>query len=79
MNWFLFSFGAVKIVSKKIMDYSTLGALAYWLMNDEAKERAGLIHTNSFTKILQKKFHIRANSSKKYLKSLLDILSEMLK
>jgi len=47
-------------------------------MNDQAKERAGLIHTNSFTKILQKKFRIRANSNKKYFKSLLDILSEML-
>jgi len=79
LNCFLFSFGAVKIVFKKIIDYWTLGALAYWLMNEKAKERAGLIHTNSFTKILQKKFHIRATSSKKYFKLLLDILSEMLK
>jgi hypothetical protein len=70
---------AVERVSKKIIDYSTLGALAYWLMDDKAKERAGLIHTDSFTKILQKKFRIRANSNKKYFKSLLDILNEMLK
>jgi hypothetical protein len=79
LNWFPFFLFAVERVSKKIIDHSTLGALAYWLMDDKAKERAGLIHTNSFTKILQKKFRIRANSSEKYSKSLLDILSEMLK
>ena len=65
LKCFLFSFKAVKIVSKKIIDYSTLKALAYWPINDKVKERAGPIHTNSFTKILQKKFHSRANSSKK--------------
>ena len=79
LNCFLFSFWAVKIVFKKIIDYSTLEALAYWLINDKAKERAGLIHTNSFTKILQKKFNIRATFSKKYFKLLLEIRSEMLK
>jgi hypothetical protein len=79
LNCFPFSFGVVKIVFKKIINYSTLGALAYWPTNDKAKERASLISTNTFTKILHKKFHIRATFSKKYFKLLLDILSEMLK
>lgn len=60
----MFYSGGVQIVPKKIVDYSTLRALAYWLMNDEAEGRAGsrfLIHINSFT--WEKKYCIKNSIS----------------
>jgi hypothetical protein len=41
LNRFMFSFGAVKIVFKKVIDYLTLKALAYWLMNDIGQRARG--------------------------------------
>ena len=76
LNRLLFSFGAVKIVFEKIIDYSTLVALAHWLLNDKARARALFIQI-VLPKYCRKNFI--SGLRKKYFKLLLDILSEMLK
>lgn len=70
----------VKIVPKNIVDYLTLGALAYWLMDDGGRAGSRFLPKwkRKFFFVLQKEFSIRANFRKKYSKWLLHIpMSEM--